>query len=181
MKPKEKGIRPEKQAIVDEVRSRYESTTYLFLTDCANLDTSKTRDLRDRLREVRSEFHVVRNRLFRIAAGEEAAAALEKSLTGPTGMVTGEGDAVSVAKVLKKFFKETDLSAVKAGSLEGEFLTAADVNQLAELPSKEQLLGMLVGTIAGPMRQLMGVCSQKMSSVLYLLNARAEAMEGTEA
>lgn len=177
MNTKENAVRPEKQSIVDEFQTKFTGSSYLFLTDCGHLNTEKTADLRDRLRAMESEFHVVKNRLFRLSVADDLGEALDDVLKGPTGMVTGTGDPAAVAKVLKKFYKDNELVAVKAGALDGQVLTAADVMELADLPGLDQMRGILAGTLAAPMTQLVGVFQQKLSSVVYALKAYQEKQE----
>jgi large subunit ribosomal protein L10 len=95
-------------------------------------------------------------------------------IRGPTAMIYGDGDAVAVAKVLKDFIKENEKPVIKIGGLQGQLLSRADVESLAALPSREILLGQVVGVIAAPMSRLIGALQQKAASVLYVLRAYAE-------
>jgi large subunit ribosomal protein L10 len=96
-------------------------------------------------------------------------------------MVYGKGDVVAAAKVLKDFIKENDKKpALKVGGLQGPYFLATDVESLAALPSRESLLGQVVGTIAAPMTQLVGVLQQKVASVVYVVKASADK-KGTAA
>ena len=96
---------------------------------------------------------------------------LSALLTGPTAVVTGKGDPSELAKALVAFVKAHEKAAVKGGCLDGRVLQAADVDALSTLPSREVMLSMLVGTVAAPMTQLVGVFNQKLLSLLYVLKA----------
>ena len=81
---------------------------------------------------------------------------------------------VQAAKTLSDFIKQHQLPTVKMGVLRGAILSKEDVETLAKLPSREQLLGTLVGTVAAPLTQMVGVLNQKVSSLLYVLKAIEE-------
>ena len=95
-------------------------------------------------------------------------------LSGPTAVVTGSGDIAEVAKALVAFIKGHDKASVKGGSFEGQLLSVADVNELTTIPPRQVLYAMLAGTLAAPMSQLVGVFSQKLCSLLYVLKAAEE-------
>lgn len=167
-----RGVRPEKEAIVREISARVGEAGFMFFVDFNGVRVSMVNALRSSLREFDAEFHVAKNRLILHAmSGAEYTQDLSALLRNPTGMVTGSGDAVAVAKALKKFNKEYGMMGMKAGIFEERLLSAADVAHLADLPGKEELQGMLVGTLAAPLRQIAGVLQQKNSSIVYVLNA----------
>ena len=89
-------------------------------------------------------------------------------------LVFGAGDVAGAAKVLREFTKANKVPVVKLGHLDGVVLSAANVETLATLPSKKVMQGMLVGTIAAPMSNLVGVMSQKLASLVYVLKAVAD-------
>ncbi|HBA83542.1 MAG TPA: 50S ribosomal protein L10 [Verrucomicrobia bacterium] len=170
-------MRPEKKSIVDELKSQITDSLFVILTDYRGLSVLKTEELRRRLRGVNAQFHVVQNRMFKHVARELSYEGLEPALKGPSAMVVGNGDVVQAAKILRDFIKENSIPVVKIGSLEGVILSAADVEKLAGLPSREILLSQLVGTIAAPMTRLAGVLNQKVASLLYVLKAVQEKKE----
>lgn len=163
-------MRPEKNAIINEVREKLEASGYLMLADYKGLNVDIISALREELRKQDSEVHVVKNTFLGKAMASVGMEGLEDALQGPTAMVTGRGDMAQVAKLLADFAKEHE-KEIKGGSLEGDILGADDIKALASLPSRDVLLGMVVGTIAAPMTQLVGVCNQKVSSLLYVLKA----------
>ena len=168
-------MRPEKQAIAREIKEQLAGATFAILTDFTGMDTAKTAALRRKLRETGARFQVVPNRLFRAVAQEAGYAGLDAALKGPTALVFGAGDVAATAKSLREFIKANDkIPVVKLGHLDGAVLTAADVEALATLPSKKVMQGMLVGTIAAPMSNLVGVLSQKLATVVYVLKAAAD-------
>ena len=175
-------MRAEKTSILQEVRGKLSGSSFFFLTNYKGLTVGKTDDLRRRLRGAKADFTVVPNKQFSLAAKECGYADLSKeALKGPSALVYGKGDVVAAAKVLKDFIKENDKKpALKVGGLQGAVLSATDVESLAALPSRESLLGQVVGTIAAPMTQLVGVLQQKVASVVYVVKASADK-KGTAA
>ncbi|HMO05204.1 MAG TPA: 50S ribosomal protein L10 [Kiritimatiellia bacterium] len=167
-------MRPEKQSIIDELRGKVDDSVFVIVADFQGLTVSKTEVLRQRLAKADARIQVVKNRVLGHIAKESGLGAMRDHLTGPSAMVYGKGDVTQAAKILKDFIKENERPVIKVGALEGAVLTAADVEQLASLPARETLLGMMVGTIAAPMSQLVGVFQQKVSSLLYVLQAAAD-------
>ena len=168
-------MRPEKQAIAREIKEQLAGATFAILTDFTGMDTAKTAALRKKLRETEARFQVVPNRLFRVVAKELGYDGIEAGLKGPTALVFGAGDVAATAKALREFIKGNNkVPVVKLGQLEGAALTAADIEALATMPPKKVLQGMLGGTIAAPMSNLVGVMSQKLASLVYVLKAVAD-------
>lgn len=177
MKAEGKNIRPEKQAMVQELKDQVSGSLYVLLADYGGMDMPKTDALRGQLRGQESEFHVVKNRLLKVAGSELGLDELEAMLSGATAMVTGSGDVVEVGKVLRKFSTENEQPVLKGGMLEGAVLSAEDVVALSKLPPLQQLQGKLVGTLAAPMTQLVGVMKQKLLSLVYVLQAAQQKKE----
>lgn len=170
-----KKIRPEKQAMYDEVREQAVGSLFMLLADYKGMTMPETDAFKQQLREADAQVKVVKNRMLNRVRQEMGVEA--DALTGPTAMIIGSGDVVTVAKILKKFSTDNEKPVVKGGLLEGAVLSPDDVVQLARLPGKQELQGKLVGTLAAPMTQLVGVMTQKVSSLLYVLNAVREKKE----
>lgn len=167
-------MRPEKQSIIEELRGKVDDSVFVIVADFKGLTVGKTEVLRQRLAKADARIQVVKNRILGHIAKDSGLGAMRDHLAGPSAMVYGKGDVTQAAKILKEFIKENERPVIKVGALEGAVLTAADVEQLASLPARETLLGMMVGTIAAPMSQLVGVFQQKVSSLLYVLQAAAD-------
>ena len=168
-------MRPEKLAIVREIQEQLAGASFAILTDFTRMDTAKTAALRRKLRETGARFQVVPNRLFRVVAKELNYTGLEAALVGPTALVYGAGDVAATAKALREFIKANDkVPVVKLGQLDGAVLQPADIEALAAMPPKKVLQGILVGTLAAPMSGLVGVLSQKLASLVYVLKAAAD-------
>lgn len=171
-------MRAEKISIVGEIAGQVSGAAYAIFTDFTKMDMGKTTGLRKALRECGATFQVVPNRLFRVAVKETGMSDAAAGLKGPTAVVFGAGDVTEAAKALKAFAATNEkLPVVKSGWMEGRALTAAEVEQLASMPSKKVMQGMLVGTLAAPMTNLAGVLHAKLSSLVYVLNAAKEKKE----
>lgn len=176
MKP-DKEPRSEKKAVVEELRGQLSDSLFVILTDYKGLNVSKTGLLRDQLAPLDAKYHVVKNRMLAEATKGTDYEDMSRELEGPTAMVCGSGDVVATAKTLRDFIKENNLPLIKMGSMQGVLLSQDDVIKLAALPSREQLLAQVVGTIAAPMTGLVGVLNQKVLSLLYVLKAVQEKKE----
>ena len=171
-----KKIRPEKQAMYNEVQENVSGALYMLLTDYKGMTMPETDEFKKLLRGANARVKVVKNSMLSRISGEMGCD-LGKTLDGPTAVIFGAGDVVEVAKILKKFTADKNKPAVKGGVLEGAVLSAKDVSDLASLPGKKEMQAKLVGTIAAPMTQLAGVMNQKVCSLLYVLNAVCEKKE----
>jgi len=167
-------MRPEKIAIVKEIASAVSGSEYVLLADFSGMKVSHFTVLREKLAEANAELLVVKNTYVGVVLGEERKQKLGRVLSGKTAMVTGKGDVTAVAKVLTTFIKENKLLVLKGGCLNTQLLSASDIDAMASMPSRDVLLGQLVGTVQAPMTQLVGVMNAKVSSLLYVLTAIEE-------
>ncbi len=162
-----------KEAAIGELAKRLAASQTLFLTDYQGLTVSEITKLRGELRKDGSTYAVVKNTLFRIAAGD-LAAQLESFLAGPTGIVFAGPDPIAPAKALKTFSDSVKKVAVKAAYIDGRVVDAKQVEILAKLPPKLELIAKLVGTLANPLRGLVTVLSGNQSGLVRVLNAVRE-------
>jgi len=162
-----------KEAAIGELAKRLAASQTLFLTDYSGLTVSEITKLRGELRKDGSSYAVVKNTLFRIAAGD-LAAQLESFLAGPTGIVFAGPDPIAPAKALKTFSDSVKKVAVKAAYIDGRVVDAKQVDILAKLPPKLELMAKLVGTLANPLRGLVTVLSGNQSGLVRVLNAVRE-------
>ncbi len=163
-----------KEATIEELRKRIASSPNLFLTDYVGLTVEEITKLRGELRKDGTTYAVVKNTLFKRAAGDELAAKLEEFLAGPTAIVFGGTDPVAPAKALKQFSDATKPVSVKVAYLDGHIVDAKQVAILASLPSRTELLTRLVGSLSSPMRGLVTVLSGNQSGLVRVLNAIRE-------
>lgn len=173
--------RTEKATVVADIRERLTRTTVMYLTDFSGLNVKSMTVLREKLRENGAEYLVGKNRLVKIALADTEMPDLSESLVGPTGVVFGYDDAVSAAKVLTDFAKENnDRPAFKAGVLDNNLLSAAQIDALAKLPPREVLLAELAGAMSAPMAMLAQALEGKLQETAGLLDAYKAKKEAGE-
>ena len=177
--------RPEKVAVVDEVREKLSTADAAVLTEYRGLNVPQMAALRESLRESGGELKVYKNTLVRFAA-RDLGLEIEDLLVGPTAIAfaarTGDkpGDAVGIAKVLRKYATDHDVFVIKGGVLSGRRLSADDVKALADVAPREQLLAELAGLMAAPTQQFVNLLDAIPRDFVYALNALIEKNESTE-
>lgn len=162
--------RPEKVAVVDEVRAKLEESSAAVLTEYRGLNVAATADLRRALRDAGGEYKIYKNTLVRIAA-RDLGLELDDLLTGPTAIAFVTGDAVSVAKALQDFAKTNPALVVKGGLLGDQVLDESGVKALADLEPREVLLAKFAGLLAAPLQQFAGLLEALPRNFAYGLKA----------
>lgn len=168
--------RTRKETFVSELRERMDRAPVLYLTDFTGLDVKAMTELRSSLRKSGAEYVVVKNRLAkRIFAESEELPDISDSLVGPTGFVFGYEDAAAAAKALSDFAKDHDKKpAFKLGVMENRILQPEQVEKIAQLPPREQLLAQLAGALEAPMSMLATALEAKLQETAGLLDALKE-------
>ena len=167
----------EKPYFVDNLSAELKSATCVVLINYTGLSVKKQQELTKRLKNVGARMSVVKNTLFKRAGGtaKVPSETLEDTvLSGPTEMIISEGDPFAPLQVLHKFAKEFEIPSMKVGIVEGNFQDKMTLEKLAQLPSKEILLGQAVGTIAGPLYGIVGVLQGNIQKLLYILNEKVK-------
>ena len=168
----------QKVACTAEIQDRFDRAKVAVLTDFRGLQAGQLDRLRRDVRAADGVYHVAKNTLTRRAIGESAGK-LGTMLTGPTAIVFGFQDPVSVVKVVVRFAKEYETFTIKGGLLDGEVLTPDGVQALAELPSKEELQARLLAVLQAPAVRLLRTMQEPAARLAYLLEAlRRRQAEG---
>ncbi len=142
----------EKQLAVDEISAKLRESSATVVADYRGLNVAQVTELRKQLREAGIEFQVLKNSLVRRATASAELTELDQVLTGPTAIAFSKDDAVAPAKILNDFAKKNDKLEIKGGVVEGRVVDMAQIKALAELPSREGLLSMLLSVLQAPMR-----------------------------
>jgi large subunit ribosomal protein L10 len=166
--------RPEKVAVVDEVREKLSSSTATVLTEYRGLTVTQLASLRAELRKANAEYKVAKNTLTRIAAREAGLEVPDALLSGPTALAFCGDDPVSVAKALRTFAKANPALVVKGALLEGRLLTAEETGQLADLASREELLAKVAGMIQTLIAQPARLALASLTKMAQLMAALQE-------
>ena len=156
--------RPDKASAVAEIAENFRNSNAVLLTEYRGLTVAQTKELRRSLAN-NATYAVVKNTLAEIAAKEVGLDGLDADLNGPTAIAYVTGEPVEVAKTLRDFAKAHPALVIKSGMLDGKPLTAADVNKLADLESREVLLAKAAGAMKA-----------KLSQTAYLLVALPSGM-----
>jgi large subunit ribosomal protein L10 len=160
-------------AAVAELREILSSSS-LILTDYQGLDSKAVTAIRRKLRESESGYRIIKNSLFELAAEGLDAAKLAEGLVGPTAIAHTTDDPVAAAKALQEFTKGPTPIKIKAGVVDGHFLTEAQIEELAKIPGKQQLYAMVVGGLQSPITGLVGTLQQLMGQLVFTLQAVAD-------
>ena len=168
--------RAEKIEAVGALQERFQRATVTLLATSSGLSVSTVQELRRALRQAGGEYKVAKNTFTRRAVKDTAYEELESLLEGPTGLVFGYADPVAVTKVLVRFAESHEQLTVKAAALDNRILDKAAVEQLATLPSRETLIGMLLGLMQAPAAQLLRTIQEPGARMVRLLDrVRAQA------
>lgn len=168
-------MKAEKTLLIEDVLRRVNASPFMFVVDYTGLTVDKFAELRKRLRGTGAEIHVFKNTLVRKAAEKAGYPSdIGSALTGQSAVVTGEKDVCAAAKVMKTFADECQKPQLKAGVLDGKFLSADAIKALASLPSREVLLAQLLGVLQAPAGKLVRTLNEPAASLARALKAKAE-------
>ena len=173
--------RPEKVAVVDEVREKLAGADAALLTEYRGLTVKQLAELRRQLRPAGAEYKIYKNTLVRFAAREVVDDQLDPLLTGPTAITFVRGDAAAVAKLLRDYARGHQALVVKGGLLGDKVVSAKDVEALADLPPRDVLLAQLAGAFQAPMVKLAGLLQALPRNFAYGLAALIDQRGGPEA
>ncbi|MGM1049685.1 LSU ribosomal protein L10P [Paenibacillus uliginis N3/975] len=141
-----------KQDAVDVVTAKLRESVTTVVVDYRGLNVTQVTELRKQLREAGIEFQVLKNSLLRRATAAAELTELDEALAGPTAVAFGTEDVVAPAKILNDFAKKNDALELKGAVVEGRVIGVDEIKALAELPSREGLLSMLLSVLQAPMR-----------------------------
>lgn len=167
-------MRPEKANVVADLSEKLNRSPFMLVADYQRMKVEQFSELRNRLRPTGAEVHVVKNSFLKRAMTESGLPDVASQLRGQTAVVTGDKDVAPVAKILKSFAAEFKIATLKVGIVDKSILSTAEVEALAELPSREVLLAQLLGLFLSPMTQLARLLNEPAASLARLLNAKAQ-------
>ncbi len=139
-----------KKAAVEEIKERFSNAKSAVLVDYRGLTVEEATELRRKFRDAGVEYKVYKNNLVKLAIKDTAYESLSQDLTGPNAIAFGIEDAVIPAKIIKDFAKEHKALELKAGVVEGSYCSLEDIIKIADLPSKEVLIGRFLGSVKAP-------------------------------
>jgi large subunit ribosomal protein L10 len=168
--------REQKAQVIEEVAGAIQESQAVFAVDYRGISVPQAAELRTALRGADATFTVVKNTLSERAADQVGADGLKELLSGPTAMTFVRGDAAAAAKALRDFRRGTGgtLLEFKGGWMNGQPLTPADVDAIAQLPSRDVLYGQLVGMVASPLTGLAAAMGGLIGGIARQLQAIAD-------
>ena len=166
--------RADKVAVVDEVRERFSEAEAVLFTEYRGLDVAQMADLRGRLLDADCRYKIYKNTLVRRALAENAPAGTLDLLLGPTALAFCGKDPSAAAKALRTFAAEHDALVIKGGVLSGSLLSDGQVRDLADLPSRDELMAQTLGVIAAPLSSLASMMNNLIGEMSGLLQALAD-------
>jgi len=169
--------RPEKTAVVEEIRTKLDDADAAVLTEYRGLSVRALAELRGSLRPANAEYKVFKNRLARRAAEDAGLTDLLPLLEGPVAIAFVHGDAVPAAKALRDFGRTNPELVVKGGLLGPRLMSAADLSALADIPPREQLLAMLAGGFQAPLTKAAGLFQAFTRNFAYGVRALIDQRE----
>ena len=149
-----------KQPVVAEISELLNGAASAVVVDYRGLTVAQDTELRKALRQAGVSYKVYKNTLIKRAAEGTEFAALDPNLEGPTAIAVSKDDATAPARVLAEFAKKADKLEIKGGVIEGTYYDAKGMQVIATIPSREVLLGKLLGSIQSPITNLARVLTQ---------------------
>lgn len=169
-----------KQPIVQAIADDVKDAAGVVLVDYRGLTVAEDTELRKQLREAGIIYKVCKNTMMKRAFEGTAFAALDEKLEGPSAIAISKDDATAPARILAEFAKTAKALELKAGVVEGEFYDTDGVQALASIPSREELLSKLLGSLQSPITNLARVLNQIAEQGDAPAEAAAETVEATE-
>ena len=161
---------PEKIKRVEELSETLGSAKSIFMTDFSGLSVEDITKLRRELRKVDVSFIVVKNTLAKLSAEKVGLEKMNEFLTGPTGLAIANHDPVAPVRVIFDFQKDKKKPTIKAAVLEGQFLDKEAAEAVRNIPTRDELIAQVVGTMASPITGLVWGLNSMLTKLVYTLD-----------
>ena len=172
-------IRAQKEQTVSELADKLSRSQLVIVTDYRGLTVTEMSVLRGRLRQAGAEYQVTKNTLTRFAAKQAGLDSLVDDLIGPSAIAFGYDDPAALAKSLQEYLRAARTSplVVKGGILGDRRVTADEIGRIADLPSRDVILGQTLGSVVAPLTSFLMVVSAPLQNVIGVLEARRQQLE----
>jgi large subunit ribosomal protein L10 len=171
-------MQTEKVELVNEMEARLRDARGVCLADYSGMTVARLTELRNRCRARSVEFKVFKNTLTRRALREDLRQPCDPFLVGPTALAISLTDEVAPAKILSDFAREFQSPRIKGGIVGGRVYSEAQIKELAQLPGKDVLLGMLISGLKSPVQKLHSALSSPVRNLAVVLKQVAEKAPG---
>ena len=172
--------REEKAQAISELEAAIGKATNAFLIDFKGITVPQVTELRKQVRETSSGYVVVKNTLALIAVKDSPLKTLEKQFSGMTAVAFNRTDAVALAKALTKFAKDVPTVQFKGAMLNGQIVPATQIQNIASLPSREELVSKLLYLLQSPIRGLAIVLNANIRNIAVVIDQIAKQKGGGE-
>jgi large subunit ribosomal protein L10 len=165
-----------KAQVIEQTKAKYQRAAGVLFTEYRGLKVSQLQALRRELRDKGGDFHVVKNTLFKIAAGEDAAKLPESLTSGPTGIAFIYENEPACAKALMDFSRIHKALVIKGALIGGKTFDDKQVEALSKLPARDVLIAQVIGAIAAPLSNLVGVIEALYADPIRVIGAVADKL-----
>lgn len=169
----EKKIQQYKLDAVTDLKQQFDDVRDFIFTDYRGLTVEQITELRNRLREKQAEYHVVKNRYAKIAIKQLEMPDVSEYLVGPTALALAKDESGPVAKILLEFGKDTSVT-VKGAIINGNVYTSEEVDAYSKLPTRDELIAKLMGTMNAPLQHLVYAMNGVTQKLVRVLQAVAD-------
>lgn len=159
---------------LQEIKNDLTDVQAVWVVDYRGLTVKESQGLRRSIRESGAIMKVYKNTLMEIALKEMEMPEMGDILSGPSAFVFADGDPVASAKTIRDFAKDNENLVIKGGIMDGAFVDAAAVEKIASLPSREELIAKLLGSLQNPMSQIVRVLNGPIESFARTVSAIAD-------
>ena len=167
---------------VELLKDKFERSSIVITTNYSGLPVSEMTELRRALREADVEYRIIKNSLAYIAADQAGKPAIKEVINGPTGIAFGYEDPLAPAKALSGFIRSNRSSlAILGGEMDGKALTSEQVDQLATMPGREELVAQLLMRMNGPAAGLVNVLNGTIAGLARVLQGHVDNLQQQEA
>ncbi len=147
-------ILKQKEEEVSKLAEKLKDAKVILLTDYRGINVADVTKLRSELRNVNSEYKVIKNNIIKRALDANGESGLDDLLEGPTAIIYGTEDYLEPSKIIYNFSKNNDFYKIKGGIIDGKVMTAEEIVTLAKLPSRQELMAKLAGALLGNITKL---------------------------
>jgi len=172
--------RSEKETVVQDMTEIFEKAKSVFVTDYEGLTVAKISVLRQKFRASAVEYRVVKNTLAKMAADKAGKSEINLYFKGPSAIAYSFEDASAPARIIKDFFKDNQKPKVKFSFFEGEFYGPAKLDEIAALPSRNELIARMLNGLNAPIQGLVGSLNGILSKLVRTLDAVRDSRAKTD-
>jgi large subunit ribosomal protein L10 len=165
------AVREQKKQVVGEIKSRIENGSLMLITEYRGMSMAQMTELRRLIQGDGGCMTVFKNTLSRFALKELSIEFPETMLEGPTALINTTGDVAKISKAVTKFAKDVEVFKIRGGILENKVIQESTIQELATLPSREELIAKVIGGIKSPLTSLVAVLSTPARGLVYALDA----------